>query len=196
MESAAPDLLKLIREGDPRAFEQAFRTYYEGLCRFAIGFLGNREEAEETVQDTFYKFWSRREEIEISVSLRAYLYGAVRNACLNKIKHLQVRSQYQKQMLEAESASEFSSSTLEASELQSMIEGAVRELPPERRKIFLMSRNEGLKYQEIADQLGISIKTVEAQMGKALKYLREVLREYLPMVLIPMLAWLEFFTRK
>lgn len=196
MEPDTPDQLKLIREGDPRAFEQVFRTYYVGLCRFAYGFLGNTEDAEETVQDTFFKFWSKRQEIDVALSLRSYLYGAVKNACLNRIKHLKVRGEYHKHVQEGESVSDFSSTSLEATELQLLIDGAVNELPPERRKIFLMSRNLGLKYQEIADQLGLSVKTVEAQMGKALKYLRQALREYLPIVFVPILWWLELWGNK
>ncbi len=170
-------------------FEELFRTYYQELCSFVMTFLKDELAAEEVVQEVYFKLWLKREEITFSASPKSYLYAAVRNASLNVIKHIEIREGYKKQNEESRRAEENSTGdSMELMELEQKIALAVSELPEARQKIFVMSRHEGLKYIEIAEELGISIKTVEAQMGKALSYLKEKLRDYLPLWL-----WLFIF---
>jgi RNA polymerase sigma-70 factor (ECF subfamily) len=161
-------------------FEGLFKSHYGELCAFANKYLEDLEAAEEVVQDLFVKFWENREKNEIPNSLRSYLFTAVKNACLNQLKHLKIKEQYkQHNERELNSASVSADEEFEASELDLKIKSAIEALPEGRRKIFILSRYEGLKYQEIADQLKISVKTVENQMGEALKFLRLQLKDFL-----------------
>lgn len=166
-------------------FEVLFRSHYSDLCAYANVYLKDLEAAEELVQEVFYKLWSKRDSIEITSSMQSYLFRAVRNSSLNLIKHINIREAYK-----AHNEREISNSEMEhfdeveASELEQKISKAIEELPTERRKIFVLSRYEGLKYGEIAEKLGISPKTVENQMGKALKHMREHLKEYLTYLII------------
>jgi RNA polymerase sigma-70 factor (ECF subfamily) len=174
-----------IRSGDVNAFETMFRTYYQPLCRYAYSFVHETEEAEEIVQSSFISFWEKKESIEITTSVKAYLYRAIRNACLNNLKHEKVKLAFaQHQAYSGSKQDESSEQTLLHDELEQKIMAAMQKLPEQCRIIFKLSRFEELKYQEIADQLNISIKTVENQMGKALKIMREQLREYLPLIAV------------
>jgi len=163
-------------------FELFFRKHYQNLCSYSFYYLKDHAASEEAVQEVFFTLWQRREDLNISSSIKAYLYRAVRNHCLNVIKHIDIRENYKEQnersRMEVEGRGE---QTLETKELEVRIERAINQLPPERKRIFMMSRFEDMKYREIADDLGISVKTVEAQMGKSLKFLREQLVDYLPL---------------
>jgi RNA polymerase sigma-70 factor (ECF subfamily) len=174
-----------IKEGDLKAFEYVFRLYYQSLCGYATKFLGDTDEAEEITQEIFTTLWTRRETIEIKLSLKSYLYRSVRNACLNYLKHQKVKNVYfaANEAFQKEEELRFSGFG-DTSHLSEQIDAAIENLPEERKKIFLMSRHQELKYKEIADQLGISIKTVETQMSKALKSLRVALQEYLPLWMV------------
>lgn len=185
------DIVLKIKTGDEQAFEQVFRSNYAGMCGFAGKYIDDKDEAEEVVQEVFFNYWSKKETLDIIGALEAYLYRSVRNACLNHLKHMQVRAKFVEQASLQEEESSFSNS-IEVLELQGKIEDSIDQLPSERKKIFKLSREEGLKYREIADQLGLSVKTVETQMGKALKFLRENLTEYLPVLLLIFLLQLVY----
>ena len=172
------DILQKVKQGNAAVFEFLFREYYQSLCHFALKYVKDSHESEELVQETFVKIWNRREQISIEYSLKAYLYQSVRNACLNYLKHQQVKKQYEQTQLYVQQELR-SVDIIETMELEKKISDSLEKLPSERKKVFLMNRNQGLKYREIAEKLGISIKTVENQMGKALKFLREELQEYL-----------------
>ena len=166
-------------------FELLFRTHYSDLCAYANVYLKDLDAAEELVQEVFFKLWSKRDSIEITSSMQSYLFRAVRNSSLNLIKHINIREEYKAHNEREISHNEMEHyDGMEASELELKISKAIDELPTERRKIFIMSRYDGLKYSEIAEKLGISPKTVENQMGKALKYMREHLKEYLTYLII------------
>lgn len=182
--SSDPEIVSAIRRGDEQAFEQTFRTYYPRLCNYACTMLKDEEESEEVVQTVFLTIWEKREDLEITLSLKSYLYRAVHNHCLNRFKHANVREAHKDHTLYVSSGSYDSvTEVIHASELEERIEKAVSTLPEQCQKAFRLSRFEELKYQEIADQLGISIKTVENQIGKALKILRAELADYLPVTL-------------
>ncbi len=170
---------------DKALFEELFKLHYSNLCAYANNFLKEIDAAEEVVQEVLYKLWVNREKLEINTSLQSYLFRAVRNSCLNVIKHVNIREDYK---IHNERSIELDQGTHEdeviVSELELKIRETIDQLPLERRKIFIMSRYDGLKYREIADKLNISVKTVENQMGSALKFLRDQLKDYLPWLII------------
>ena len=169
----------------PQDFEGLFNTHYSELCSYANMFLKDLDAAEEIVQDLFVKFWETKETIKISSSIRSYLFTSVRNSCFNFLKHLKIEERYKEHNEEErESGSISVDDEYEGSELEIQIRRAIDQLPPERKKVFMMSRFEGLKYREIAEKSGISIKTVENQMGKAIKFLRQELAEYTTVISI------------
>ncbi|PKK37149.1 RNA polymerase sigma-70 factor [Siphonobacter sp. SORGH_AS_0500] len=177
--------LEAIRTGNERTFELLFRQQYSPLCQYGFSFLKDWDDAEEVVQAMFLAFWEKRDSLVITTSLKSYLYRAVHNRCLNRIKHLSVQAEYQS-YVQADGSDVYQSPVQElmASELDIQLQRAIERLPEQCRLIFMMSRFEELKYQEIADQLGLSIKTVENQIGKALRILRTELADYLPLLLL------------
>lgn len=185
MYTTDPEIVNAIRQGDEAAFERTFRQYYDRLCNYANSLLKEADEAEEVVQTVFLTIWEKRGDLEITLSLKSYLYRAVHNHCLNRFKHAAVREVH-RDYTENFLAQSYESVTevIHANELEQRIEAAVSSLPEQCQIAFRMSRFEELKYQEIADQLDISIKTVENQIGKALKILRSALADYLPVLLL------------
>jgi RNA polymerase sigma-70 factor, ECF subfamily len=173
------ELLARIASGDRGAFEQLFREHYAALVRFGEGLLRSRELAEDTVQEVLLNLWRQRETVRVDDSVRAYLFRAVRNRSLNHMRNERVRREAVPQLVLESRESTAADAALGETELESAVRQAVAELPPRCREVFELSRVRGLKYQEIAETLGISIKTVETQMGRALKSLRERLRPYL-----------------
>lgn len=169
--------------GDLNTFEMVFRDYYKPLVRYGTTFLKDSDEAEDVVQQVFVSMWEKRSQQDIHTSVRALLYKAVHNACLNRIKHRKVRMVYAEELKATqEQASQVD--LVQANELDEKIQLAVANMPEQCAKIFKMSRFEQLRYQEIADQLGLSIKTIENQMGKALRIIREELKDYLPLLIL------------
>jgi len=158
------------------------------LCGYARKYLDDVDQAEEIVQEMFFNFWQKKEKLEITTSVEAYLFRSVRNSCLNYLKHLKIREEHrlatnQEIILKEQEVHD----NVIALELQEKIDSVIEQLPPERKKIFIMSRHEELKYKEIAEKLNLSVKTVEVQMSKALKFLRLHLSEYLSVVIILLL---------
>jgi RNA polymerase sigma-70 factor (ECF subfamily) len=182
------DKVKLLslKQGDEKVFESVFREYYEPLCIHARRYLVDPDLAEEVVQDMFFKMWERRDALIINTSLNSYLYKAVTNHCLNFLNYDKHLKKYQEFVgfrtdnSHLESAHE----VLLHSDLQRKLNKLVLEMPEKRRMIFEMNRFEGLKYAEIANKLDISIKTVEAQMSKALEFMRNNLKDYLPLLIL------------
>ena len=173
------ELLARIASGDRGAFEQLFREHYAALVRFGEGLLRSRELAEDTVQEVLLNLWRQRETVRVDDSLRAYLYRAVRNRALNHIRNERVRREAVPQIVRETREAAGADAGLVETELEAAVRAAIAELPPRCREVFELSRVRGLKYAEIAETLGISIKTVETQMGRALKSLRERLGDIL-----------------
>ncbi|WP_236849098.1 RNA polymerase sigma-70 factor [Chryseolinea soli] len=168
-----------------------FRTYYQPLCNYAYTFVQDRDEAEEIVQSTFLNVWEKRDNLSIHTGVKPYLYAMVRNASLNVLKHEKIKQQHvTMEMAVAERSVESVTRTVMASELETKIYKAMDKLPEQCRLVFKLSRFEELKYSEIAEQLNISIKTVENQMGKALKIMRDQLKDYLPLLIVLMNGFL------
>jgi len=181
------ELIKNIKKGDPGSLELLFRRLYPQLCAYANKYLGDIDEAEEVVQEVFVRIWNNREQLDERKSVQAYLFTAVKNNCFNLLEHWKVKDKYTHLLARVyATAPEQSSSheTFVAEELEKDFHRALEQLPPECRKVFELSRLEGLKYQEIATRLNISIKTVEVQMSRALQKIRFQLREYLTVMIL------------
>jgi RNA polymerase sigma-70 factor, ECF subfamily len=185
------DHLEALAAGDITSFEMYFKSFYQPLCNYAYTFLQDKEEAEEIVQATFLSVWEKRAALSIRTSAKSYLYAMVRNACLNVIKHEKIKQKYAGEELAlAARGYESVTQTISSNELESRIQDALEKLPEQCRLVFKLSRFEELKYTEIAEQLEISVKTVENHMGKALKIMREQLKDYLPLIIVLMNGFL------
>ncbi len=165
---------------DSVKFEIFFKKYYREFCLIAYYYVRNTEISEEIVQDVLVKIWEKRDTLDIKDSLFSYIKISIKNSCFNFFKHKKITLDYEKEESEKISSGYVNvSEELQDNELAIIIAKALDKLPPQRRKIFLLSRQEGLKYHEIAEKLNLSIKTIEAQMGLALKQLREMLKDYI-----------------
>jgi RNA polymerase sigma-70 factor (family 1) len=174
----------LISIDDKRSYETLFKTYYQPLCNYACSILKDIDEAEEVVQGVFLNIWKKWNGMQIETSARSYLYRAVHNDCLNKIKHDKVKAVYAEDYRKSmRQGSEDGSQILQAKQLAARIDTAIDQLPKQCGEVFRMNRFAHLKYAEIAGQLNISVKTVEAHMGKALRLLRGELKDYLPFLI-------------
>ena len=173
-------LVKGFSEGDKSAFAQLFQAYYSETCRYIFRVVRDEDTVEEIVQSTFVHLWEKRTLIASDINFKSYLFRAAYNHALNYIKHQKVVSNYvsKKQDRIVTTQQEYVSYQNDF-ELEQAIFTAVNKLPPQCQKVFRLSREEGMKYHEIADELGISKKTVEVHMGKALKLLRESLKDYI-----------------
>lgn len=179
------DVIEAIRQGSERDFEAVFRQHYAPLCGYARQLLPDPDDAEEEVQAMFLTLWEKRTSLIITISLKSYLFRAVHNRCLNRIKHTGVRNEHREHTrYVGEATVESPVQTLIGDELADRVQNAIQKLPEQCRLVFNLSRFDELKYSEIADRLGISIKTVENQIGKALRILRTELSEYLPVLLM------------
>jgi RNA polymerase sigma-70 factor (ECF subfamily) len=175
-------IIDKISSGDQVAFEELFHGLYERLVHFAYRIIHDQDQAEDVVQEMFAKLWINRHKLNIEKSITAYTFSAVRNSCYNLIKHEKVKEAHKAATLHTAAPDHFITHSIDAQDLHIRIQQCISALPPERQKIFLLSREDGLKYHEIAEKLNISVKTVEAQMGKALRFMREKLRDYLVLV--------------
>jgi RNA polymerase sigma-70 factor (ECF subfamily) len=174
-----PELLRRIHAGDEGAYDTAFRVWYPALVRVAAAILKDLDAAEEIAQDVMVQLWRRRSLLDANLSLRAYLLRSIRNRALNHLRHARVRRDTTADVAALYDEPLGSDQPIAAKELADAVQIALRDLPPRCREIFELSRVDGLKYAEIAEALDISPKTVEAQIGKALKLLRVRLARWL-----------------
>jgi len=181
MESTS-ELMRKISQGDEQSFTLTFDRYYPVLCYYADKFIHDTDESRSLVQQVFVDLWMKRNKIVIRQSMKAYLYKAVENYALDYLKHKNVESKFlHKAQAETEA---FDTNPIEEAELNARINSAINDLPEKCREIFMLCRFEELHYREIAKRLGISIKTVEMQMGIALKKLRSQLTEHQNILLL------------
>ena len=171
--------LNRIRKGDVETFESLFHRFYAGLTHYAESLVRKEEIAEEVVQDVFYNIWKNRDSLRIQRTWKSYLYRAVYN---NSMMHL--RKTRREFLLEDTTSSDLAGSyadpseSMEYHEISDLVNQTLASLPERTREIFRLNREEGKKYREIAEELSISVKTVEANMGKALKALRTSLENH------------------
>ena len=166
------ELVERIGRGEQEAFDLVFRTHYAPLVGLAERMLRERATAEEVVQDVMLELWRRRESLALEESLRAYLFRAVRNRALNQLRHERVQREAEPRLGGERSTAPVAHLRLVEEEIDAALREGVEALSPRTREVFELSRVHGLKHAEIAAALGISVKGVEAQMGKALRELR------------------------
>jgi RNA polymerase sigma-70 factor (ECF subfamily) len=174
------ELLERLRQGDETAFDAIFRAWYPSLVRSAESIVRSRAVAEEVVQDVMLELWRRRESLARDSSPQAYLFQSTRNRALNHVRHERVERMGEPDAVGPAAVSASAPAQLIEEEIEVALRNAVAALPARCREVFELSRTHGLRYAEIATVLGISVKTVEAQMGKALRILREKLAPWLP----------------
>lgn len=161
-----------------KKFESVFRDLYAPLCGYVNKMINNKEVAEEIVQELFYKIWKDRDSLNIKTSLKSYLYKSAHNRTLHYIEHEKVKEKYVQHVTHTGQFIENPEQAIQAAEMYKIYLDTLKKLPENCRNIFKMSRNEGLKYKEIAEKLSISVKTVEANMGRALKAFKQSLANY------------------
>jgi len=170
-------LFENTRKGDLKAFETLFRKYYRYLCTVADRFCHDRDTAEEIVQDLFCKIWEKKQEILIRTSVKSYLIKAVYFNTINRVK--QQRKDIELDAIYFREAEGYRAEEIvELTEVSELVAAALSRLPAKGQLIFRLSRFEGLTYKEIAARLDISVKTVEAYMGQALRLFRESMKDY------------------
>jgi len=179
-----------LLKSDKNSFRNIFNDYYKQLCHLSLHYLEDKDESKGVVQDAFVKLWEIRNELNADSNLRNFLFTLVKNDCLNILKRRQILLKHHEKIKWMEMHYQYESLTrigddyLEIKELKEKIDLAVKNLPDHCRAIFEMSRYDELKNREIAEKLGVTQKTVEAHLTKALKILRNELKDYLPMIVI------------
>ena len=170
---------------DKAAFELLFKSHFKGLTHFAQKYVKDFDTAKEIVQDSFISLWEKRETIDPAKPVKSYLTTIIYNKSLN---YLRDNKKFNKEILTFEGLYPFADhdkgDKLVAAEIEKKIKLSIDELPEKCKEIFVMNRYDHLKYQQIADKLGLSIKTVEAQMSKALQHMREKLVDYITIFII------------
>lgn len=171
---------KIAMKDDEEAFRLLFVNFFPPLTVFARRYITDLETCEDIVQDTFLKIWKNRKKLDITTSTRNFLITTVRNSCIDYLRKKESESRYHEFKLNNEEHLYDPNDILTLTELESMVNTALEKLPENIRKTFIKSRFENKTYREIAEESEISIKTVESYMTRALKTLREDLKDYLP----------------
>jgi len=170
-----------IKGGDIKAFEGLFTKYYGPLCHHAFRFLKDMDTAEDIVQEFFFNFWKNRESLVSKLSLSAYLFHSIRNNSLHYLEHQSIQQQYAETVISDVQSMMPDTEQVDVNlrELNKIINETLKLMPERCSRVFCLNRFEGKKYREIAEMLSISIKTVEADMGKALQIFRKSLKDYI-----------------
>lgn len=184
MDSSNQQLINNIRQGDVAAFEILYKEYYVYLCLISEHIVKDPSDAEEIVSDVFLRFWNIREKTEITTSIKAYLIKAVYNASLNHLESFRLKNRLTDRFKNSDYEllvwdNNYTLGQLFEREILEILEKGVSDLPDACRQIFLLSRNENMKYSDIAGKLEISVNTVKTQMKIALARLRVSLKDYL-----------------
>lgn len=178
---------KIALKDDEIAFRTLFFQFFSPLCVFAHRYIDSWESCEDIVQETFFKIWKNRKNIEINTSSRNFLITSVKNSCIDFLRKLETEQNWQQKEIENNSSYYTSGDIYSTIELEQMLTAALAKLPDNIRIVFEKNRFEGMTYAEIASEHHISVKTVEAYMTKALKHLRVELKDYLPLIIL--LLW-------
>ena len=175
-----------FKEGKESAFEYFFKLNFNSIAGYCAQFLGDKDESKSIAQDSFVKLWSNRDKVKSQNGIKSFLYVAAKTGCLNVLRHKNVVNKYRdnklnelEHQLKLDVLESIRSDSLVLSELESIINTSIEELPDKCKNVFLKKRVELKKNKEIADELHISVKAVEANMTRALKNLRIKLSMYL-----------------
>ncbi len=178
-----------LSEGQPDALVHLYETYRQDLFFFAFAYLRNREATEEIVQDVFLTLWETRADLRTDTVFRSYLYQLTKNATLDALRHQKVQQRFrQYQLATAPISHEQPEQQVIWNDYQQLIALAVSQLPETRQQIFRLSREQELTYAEIAEHTGLSVKAVEKQMMKALRFVRAYLRQHAGITTATLLA--------
>jgi RNA polymerase sigma-70 factor (family 1) len=173
-------LIAELRKGNKKAFSLLFNKYYKDLVLFGGNFLPNQNLCEDIVQTVFLKLWRDRESLEIETSLKSFLLRSAQNNCLDELRHKGVVREHESYSMSFDLSENIDTENYVLfSNLQDQLEKAMAKLPKVCREAFEMNRLEGIRYREIAERLSVSERTVEVRMGKALRLLRQYLKEFL-----------------
>ncbi len=181
------NLLEGLRSGDEKALDALFGQWHNYLFKIAYSMLADADGAKDAVQDVFIRIWQKRAEIEVKSTLKGYLQRSVVNQCLGVLQQRKAFSNPEDYQFLLPDAAPSAAEKLHADSLDRLVHAAIDRLPEQCRLIFRLSRFEDLSYREIAEQLELSPKTIENQIGKALRILREELAPWLAL-LLPVLA--------
>lgn len=168
------DIACAIRRRDHEAFKKAFEMWFEKMTLFGEYFLYAREEAEDVAQEVFVELWENADKLPEIANLQGYLFTEVKNKCLNRLKHLRVEDNYKRWLAEAQEYAEIPDTEIDEEQVR-QVYAAIEELPEQARHIFKQCALEGKKYKEVAAELGVSVNTVNTQMSRSFKYIREKL---------------------
>lgn len=172
-------LVLQLKEGNQASFKKLYGTYAPVLYGFSRKYLQSQEDAEEIVQEVFLRIWEKKDNIDENQSFSSYIIQAAKHRIFNGFRKKVNQQAYLDFLIYADSPSKnFTEQEVDYQDVKQKAEQAIESMPPKRQEIFRMSRELGLKNKEIAEKLQISIKTVENQMGQALKYLRDELSDY------------------
>ncbi len=173
-------LVAKLNRGDSNAFSEIFSAYYQDLVLFAFSFTKEMASAEEIIQETFIKLWEDRETLDVKRSLKSILLKSVQNRCIDWYRHKKIMNNYCDYVLVNKLLIENNTDNyLLCSELNGLIRSALKKMPEKYREAYEMNRNDGLKYQEIAESLSVSVRTVEDRISRALEFLRKELIDFL-----------------
>jgi len=190
LDLTSKEILQKIISGDEPSFEKIYHYYYPRLNYFARQYLFDIEASKNIVQDVFTELWAKRQTLHIDSNLHAWLFTVTKNKSLKMISQLKSRHNYDNYIgnreldINYKSLDAFDTSDIVFEELQKQIKAALEKLPPACRRVFVMSRFEDKKNREIAEQLNLSVKTIEAHISKALRSLKSDLKDYLPLFYI------------
>ncbi|TKG89589.1 RNA polymerase sigma-70 factor [Puteibacter caeruleilacunae] len=195
MQADLKNIISKLRRGDEEIYISLFKEYYAALCAYSRRYVGRKDIAEEIVSETFFKIWENRKKITITTSVKSYLFQAVANNSLYHLRKLKKEEKIEDYFSDTESnnvgfsqiADNLTDQSLLMQELTARIDDAINQLPPQQKQAFRLKRYEGKKNKEIAEEMGIAVKTVEMHLSKAMLSLRSDLKDYLPAFLLFML---------
>jgi len=178
-------LVKALKNGDKVAFEKIFLTYHKQLYFFCYSFLNQKEDAENITQDVFVKLWMKRATLDCEKSFSGFLFTMTKNMALNHIRTTIHRQLFVNQLLDdgLEDCRQ-TDKQVSFNEVKRNLNNLITQLPTKRKKIFQLSREEGLSHKEISKRLGVSVHTVESQISKALKFIRKGLKDFVPVLFL------------
>jgi len=182
-------IINNLQSGDEEAFEYVFKKYFQMLFNYADNLLHDKFQAEEVVSNIFAKLWENRLQLKIDYSLKSYLFRSVYHNCLNQIRQVIIENKYKSYFLnyavgQSSGTSGYPFEKLVENELTDKIDNLIKNLPEQCRIMFLLSRDEGMTHEEIATHCGVSVNTVHTQIARALKRLKEALKDYLPLFML------------
>jgi len=183
------EIWAILQAGDQQALSYVFTTHYAGICSVAYRMIGDKQSAEDLGQEVFVDLWNKRKQLSIQSSIVGYLRKAISNKTLNHIRDNKIKLTGEDKILHMPQSGGTAQQTMESGELHEKIQAAIASLPERCRMVFVLSRYQQLTYAEIAENLDISVKTVENQISKALKILKEKLKPYVGCLLFSMFQY-------